>query len=72
MTIEKLRKRKDENIISGVEKKMRVSFFFLVTTLIFLSLFFYLIENPIPHTPTSPFVSYKNMSPFRSKQSIFK
>jgi hypothetical protein len=28
MTIEKLRKRKDEDIISGIGKKVRVSLFF--------------------------------------------
>jgi hypothetical protein len=32
MTIKKLRKRKDENIISSVGKKMRVSFFFLAAS----------------------------------------
>jgi hypothetical protein len=40
MTIEKLRKRKDENIILGVEKKVRVFFFFLAVSSSRLSPFF--------------------------------
>jgi hypothetical protein len=32
MTIKKLRKIKDENIISSVEKKVRVSFFFMAAS----------------------------------------
>jgi hypothetical protein len=40
MTIKKLRKRKDENIILGVEKKVRVFFFFLVVPSSRLSPFF--------------------------------
>jgi hypothetical protein len=44
MTIKKLRKKKDENIISGVDKKVRVSFFFLAASL-FSYLFFLLSDG---------------------------
>jgi hypothetical protein len=57
MTIKNLRKRKDENIISSVGKKMRVSFFFWPPPSLPLSLSFYMIGNHNPHIPTSPFVS---------------
>jgi hypothetical protein len=56
MTIKNLRKRKDENIISSVGKKMRVSFFFWPPPSLPLSLSFYMIGNHNPHIPTSPFV----------------
>jgi hypothetical protein len=59
MTIEKLRKRKDENIISGVEKKYE-SFFssFRSPPSSPLSLFsFYQIKKkPNTHHPTSLFL----------------
>jgi len=47
MSIEKLMKRKNENIISGI------FFFFLValSLSLSLSLSFYLIGNPNPHIP---------------------
>jgi len=57
---QKLRKRKDENIISSVGKKMRVSFFFFWPPPSFpLPPFFYLKENPTPYIPTSSLVSSK-------------
>jgi hypothetical protein len=55
MTIKNQRKRKDENIISGVGKKDEG--FFLDAINFSFSLSFYLIKNHIPHTLTSPFVS---------------
>jgi hypothetical protein len=51
MTIKKLRKIKDKNIISSVGKKVRVSFFFLAATL-FSSLSF-LLYDVNPYSPHS-------------------
>jgi hypothetical protein len=51
MTIKKIRKRKDENIISDVGKKVRVSFFFLAATLFFFLSF--LLFDGKPYSPHS-------------------
>jgi hypothetical protein len=48
MSIKKLRKREDKNIISGIGEKGE-SLFLLSSRLLFLSLSFYLIGNPNPH-----------------------
>jgi hypothetical protein len=58
MTIKKLRKIKDENIISSVEKRVRVSFFFMAASFFSISLSFYQMEKPNLHIPTSLFVSF--------------
>jgi hypothetical protein len=46
MTIKKLRKKKDGNIISGVDKKVRVSFFFLTAS--FFSYLSFLLSDGKP------------------------
>jgi hypothetical protein len=75
MTIEKLRKRKDENIISGVEKKCEFFFFFQVAP-IFTSLSLFFLSDKKNLIPTFLLVCFyqerKKMSHFQSRQSIFK
>ena len=76
MIIEKLKKKKDENIISGVEKKKKGEFLFSFKPSPHspLSLFpFYQIKKPNTHLPTSSFLSEKKKeSHFQSRQSIIK
>jgi hypothetical protein len=65
MSIKKLINKIDENIISGIEKRVEFSFSFWSPPP-FLSLSFYLIGNPNPHIPPIRLYSpkkYKN-SPF--------
>jgi hypothetical protein len=52
MAIEKIRKRKDENIISGIEKKGNS---FSPSSPLSLS-FFYQIKKPNTHLPSSSFL----------------
>ena len=65
MSIKKLMNKIDENIISGIEKRVEFSFSFWSPPP-FLSLSFNLIGNPNPHIPPIRLYSpkkYKN-SPF--------
>jgi hypothetical protein len=60
MYIEKLMNRIIENIISGIEKKGEVFFFFLASSFSF-SLSFYSIRKPNPHMPPIHFYSPKKI-----------
>jgi len=78
MSIGKLRKGKDENIISGIGENGE-SFLLLFGRLypfsFFLSFFlsFYLIRNPNPHNPPIRLLSSKNNdNPFHNRQFTFK
>jgi hypothetical protein len=51
MTIKKLRKIKDENIISSVEKRVRVSFFFMAAS--FFSYLSFLLSDGKTKSPYS-------------------
>ena len=74
MSIEKLMKRTNENIILGIGEKGGVFFFFMLASSLSLFLSFYLIGNPNPHNPPIHFYSPKKYinSPLQSKQSTFK
>jgi hypothetical protein len=73
MSIEKLKKRKDENIISGIGEKGESFLLLSDHPLLFLSLSFYLIGNPNPHIPPIHLYPLKNKnSHFQNRQFTFK
>jgi hypothetical protein len=69
MSIEKLMKRTNENIILGIGEKGGVFLFSLLTS----SPSFYLIGNPNPHNPSIHlYFLKKKICSFQSRQSTFK
>jgi hypothetical protein len=72
MIIEKLRKRKNENIISSVEKSEYFLFFLATTFFTSLSLFsFYQIKKPNTYLPTSFFLSGKKKKVFSKVDNLY-
>ena len=72
MIIEKLRKRKNENIISSVEKSEYFLFFLATTFFTSLSLFsFYQIKNLIPIFQLVFFLSGKKKQVFSKVDNLY-